>query len=281
MKLLLSLLMFTLFYSFNSFACNEEAFKNCLKYKGGIKCYQKHKCSEDLYQRDFCQNFDYKHCLKWKGGIKCLAKKSQCEEVLASERNNLEGFLPLTYNPTDENHHSRFGMMEHSCQSEGMIQLSVQRSNGNFVDKFLGVVDSFGRGVKTYKLGSYQPHKTDCSGFLMQSMKKMGLKVAGPQFDLAPNYPRYFKKCDPNNLKPGDLLLLNKPGRDPDHWIMVSSKGKWPSGDLDIMDVSSDYYGGKPYYKGKLQKRGNIQARKVYSCVRHKDMDQVSGVVSL
>ncbi|TNF29265.1 MAG: hypothetical protein EP319_07350 [Deltaproteobacteria bacterium] len=281
MKLMLSLFICSLFYSLTTYACDEAAFKNCLKFKGGIKCYQKHKCSEDLYQRDFCQNFDYKHCLKWKGGIKCLAKKSQCEEVLANDRHNLEGYLPLLYQPENEQHYSRIGMIETQCQSDGLIRMNAVRSNDNFLDRFLRTADNFGNGVRTYKLGNYQAHKTDCSGFLMLSMKKMGLKVAGPQFDLAPNYPRFFKKCDPNNLKPGDLLLLNKPGRDPDHWIMVSSKGKWPSGDIEIMDVSSDYYGGKPYYKGKLQKRGNIQARRVYSCVRHKDMDQVSGLTSL
>lgn len=147
-------------------------------------------------------------------------------------------------------------------------------ANDSFVQQFINSAHQFGQGVKTYKLGSYQTHKTDCSGFLMQAMRKMGLKASGPQFDLAPNYPRDFKRCDPNNLRPGDLLLLKKPGREPDHWIMVSSKGKWPSGDIEIMDVSSDYYAGKTYYRGKLHKRRNIQARKVFRCVRHKDIDR-------
>ncbi|MCO4794207.1 MAG: C40 family peptidase [Bacteriovoracaceae bacterium] len=278
MKLIL--FIFSILFSFHVLACDEVAFKNCIKFKGGIKCYQKHKCSQDLFQKDFCESFDYKHCLKWKGGANCVAKKKQCKEILS--RNNFEGYLPLIYNRSDNNHFSRFGEVPQTCQPNGIIRTNNVRTSENFVDRFIKEAHQFGTGVKTYKLGNYQAHKTDCSGFLMLAMKKMGLKTSGPQFDLAPNFPRHFKKCDPNNLKPGDLLLLNKPGRSPDHWVMVSSKGKWPSGDIEIMDVSSDYYAGKTYYRGKLKKRGNIQARKVFSCVRHKNMNQQSNnIVSI
>jgi hypothetical protein len=276
MKLKWLLFILSFLFSYHILACDEAAFKNCIKYKGGIKCYEKHKCSQNQFQQEFCENFDYRHCLKWKGGIKCLAKQQQCQEILSSSRNNFEGYIPLITTIPG------FGESQINCEPSGIIRVNNVRTTDTFVQRFIKAAHQFGQGVKTYKLGNYQAHKTDCSGFLMQAMRKMGLKVSGPQFDLAPNYPRHFKKCDPNNLKPGDLLLLNKSGRQPDHWIMVSSKGKWPSGDIEIMDVSSDYYAGKTYYRGKLNKRRNIQARKVFRCVRHKDMDrQQTNIVSI
>ena len=51
-------------------------------------------------------------------------------------------------------------------------------ANDSFVQQFINSAHQFGQGVKTYKLGSYQTHKTDCSGFLMQAMRKMGLKAS-------------------------------------------------------------------------------------------------------
>lgn len=254
------------------FSCDSSALKKCFNMKRGIACYKKHKCLEREFKNDFCKAFDYHYCLKRGGGIKCKQKSKMCKDLVIRNSTNVEGFLSVLH---EQDQIGRAPVGCHGIQSEQALE-----PGANFVDQFLQEADLLGQGVKTYKLGNYQSHKTDCSGYLMLAMKKMGLAVKGPQFDLAPNYPTHFKKCDPNNLKPGDLLLLNKPGRSPDHWIMVSSKGKWPSGDIEIMDVSSDYYGGKPYFKGKLQKRGNIKARKVFSCVRHKKMDQALGVAS-
>lgn len=259
------IIFFSWFLSFYASGCNEVALKNCFKHKGGATCYRKHNCSQSLFQRDFCQNFDFQSCLKWKGGNSCLTKQQACKRTLSSTRNNLEGYIPLVSKiPVT-------GEPQIKCDASDIIPINNIKTTDNFVERFIESAHNFGLGVKTYKLGNYQSHKTDCSGFLMQAMKKMGLKVLGPQFDLAPNYPNYFKKCDPNNLKPGDLLLLNRPGKDPTHWIMVSSQGKWPSENVEIMDVSSH----KTYFRGKLKERRYLQSREVYSCVRHKDIDRL------
>jgi hypothetical protein len=140
------------------------------------------------------------------------------------------------------------------------------------VAKFLTTADSFGRGVRQYRLGSYQKSVTDCSGFLGQAHRAAGHGAIAYQFD---RDPFNFTQCH-GGLKPGDVVLLAYPGRQPDHWIMMGDvvDKKFHSAKNVIMDVSSDYVGGVPYFKGELGRRRNLMARRVYACRRHKTFDR-------
>ncbi|MEN9810260.1 MAG: hypothetical protein RLZZ488_1827 [Pseudomonadota bacterium] len=142
------------------------------------------------------------------------------------------------------------------------------------VAKFLDTAEQFGRGVHTYRLGSYTRSVTDCSGFLGQAHRSAGHRVAVFQFDW--DFVN-FDGCK-GQLRAGDVLLLAYPGRQPDHWVMVADvrdpNGKFNSADNIIMDVSSDYVDGKPFYKGPLSRRRNLLARNVYACRRHRTFER-------
>lgn len=140
------------------------------------------------------------------------------------------------------------------------------------VAKFLNTADSFGRGVRQYRLGSYQKSVTDCSGFLGQAHRAAGHGAIVYQFD---RDPFNFTQCH-GGLRPGDVVLLAYPGRQPDHWIMMGDivDKKFHSAKNVIMDVSSDYVGGVPYFKGELGRRRNLMARSVYACRRHRTFDK-------
>lgn len=142
------------------------------------------------------------------------------------------------------------------------------------VAKFLDTAEQFGRGVHTYRLGSYSRSVTDCSGFLGQAHRAAGHRVAVFQFDW--DFVN-FDGCK-GQLRAGDVLLLAYPGRQPDHWVMVADvrdpNGKFNSGANIIMDVSSDYVDGKPFYKGPLSRRRNLLARNVYVCRRHRTFER-------
>lgn len=141
------------------------------------------------------------------------------------------------------------------------------------VSKFLDSAEQFGQGVQTYRLGSYKPSVTDCSGFLGQAHRAAGHRVAVYQFDYD---ILNFAGCT-GQLRAGDVLLLAYPGRQPDHWVMMADvrdpNGKFNSPDNIIMDVSSDYVDGKPFYKGPLARRKNLLARTVYACRRHRSFE--------
>ena len=140
------------------------------------------------------------------------------------------------------------------------------------VAKFLNAADAFGRGVRQYRLGSYQKSVTDCSGFLVQAHRSAGHGAIVYQFD---RDPLNFTQCH-GGLKPGDVVLLAYPGRQPDHWIMIGDvvDKKFHSSKNVIMDVSSDYVGGVPYFKGELGRRRNLVARNVYACRRHRTFER-------
>jgi len=142
------------------------------------------------------------------------------------------------------------------------------------ISRFLNSAHSFGESVRRYSLGSYQRTVTDCSGFIGQSHRAAGYGVLFYQFD----YDRLnFTSCT-GGLKAGDVVLLAYPGRQPDHWIMMADvkdpQGKFHSGSNIIMDVSSDYVDGRPYFKGELSRRRNLLARQVYACRRHRAFDR-------
>jgi|GEM_PF-657127 len=141
------------------------------------------------------------------------------------------------------------------------------------VSRFLMSAEQFGQGVKTYRLGSYQRSMTDCGGFIGQAHRASGFGVALFQFDY--DFLN-FAGCS-DGLKPGDVLLLAYPGRQADHWIMMvdvqDPKGKFNSGKNIIMDVSSDYVDGRPFFKGALSRRQNLLARQVVACRRHRSFD--------
>jgi len=142
------------------------------------------------------------------------------------------------------------------------------------IARFLASAQSFGEGVRRYSLGSYQKTVTDCSGFIGQAHRSVGYGVLVYQFD----YDMLnFTSCS-GGLKPGDVVLLAYPGRNPDHWIMMvdvkEPQGKFHSPNNVIMDVSSDYVDGRPYFKGELRRRSNLLARKVYACRRHRAFEK-------
>jgi hypothetical protein len=142
------------------------------------------------------------------------------------------------------------------------------------VAEFLESADRFGNGVQTYRLGSYIRNVTDCSGFLGQAHRAAGHRVSFYQFDWD---HLNFAGCT-GQLRAGDVLLLAYPGRQPDHWIMMADvrapNGQFNHSDNIIMDVSSDYVDGKPYFKGPLGRRKNLLARKVYACRRHRTFER-------
>jgi hypothetical protein len=142
------------------------------------------------------------------------------------------------------------------------------------VSRFLHSAHSFGESVRRYSLGSYQRTVTDCSGFIGQAHRGAGYGVLLYQFD----YDRLnFTSCT-GGLKAGDVVLLAYPGRQPDHWIVMADvkdpQGKFHSGSNIIMDVSSDYVDGRPYYRGELSRRRNLLARQVYACRRHRAFEK-------
>lgn len=142
------------------------------------------------------------------------------------------------------------------------------------VSRFLNDAHTFGEGVKRYRMGSYQRTITDCSGFIGQAHRKSGYGVLVYQFD---HDFLNFTTCT-GGLKPGDVVLLAYPGRQPDHWVMMADvkdpQGKFHSSSNVIMDVSSDYIAGRPYFRGELSLRRNLLARKVYACRRHRSFDR-------
>jgi len=291
---------FTLFFlGENLFACEVERAIACMQHAGVDQCLAKSSCTKDEYLKAFCPTFNYSDCLDNSAEQECLQKQNDCQNYLADHpdsdkpeinRSNVEGYLgfidsgkrvKMNLSGLEFSDFSPFprkmGEPPINCGGEASPPENNNASakpKTNRLNSFMGLAENFGNGVKRYVLGSYQAARTDCSGFLMQAMKRSGLRVMGSQFDLAPNYPLLFKKCDPKNLKPGDMLLLNYRGRQPDHWIMVTSSGKWPDGDIDMMDVSSDYVNGSPFYKGKLSSRRNLQNRGVFSCMRHRELDK-------
>lgn len=142
------------------------------------------------------------------------------------------------------------------------------------VANFLKSAEQFGEGVRRYQLGSYTRAVTDCSGFLGQAHRSAGYRVTFFQFDWD---PLNFAGCT-GQLRAGDVLLLGYPGRQPDHWVMMADirdpRGQFNSPENIIMDVSSDYVDGKPYYNGPLSRRKNLLARKVYACRRHRAFER-------
>ncbi|NBX18175.1 MAG: hypothetical protein EBR09_12505 [Proteobacteria bacterium] len=141
------------------------------------------------------------------------------------------------------------------------------------VANFLQAAEGFGRGVRTYQMGTYTPNVTDCSGFLGQAHRAAGHRVSFYQFDWD---HLNFAGCS-GQLRAGDVLLLAYPGRQPDHWVMMADvrapNGQFNHTDNIIMDVSSDYVDGKPFFKGELGRRKNLLARKVYACRRHRTFE--------
>jgi hypothetical protein len=267
----------------NNLKCIEAKATVCLKKEGGQACFDENHCNKSKFQKLFCERFNYSRCVNDNGEVLCQKNHDACEAFNIDNKNisdninrnnNFEGTLSILTDTKNPNHPQNIGSPVKVCDET--LRTSEQKNKDqdkkiNVTNSFIGEFEKFGKGVKAYSLGTYTKEVTDCSGFIMLAMKKLGLPVNGPQFDLNPNYPQHFKSCDPNNLKPGDVLLLNYPGRIPDHWVMVSGEGSWPSGNIDMMDVSSDYVDGKPFYHGKLNRRTNLRAREVYSCVRHKD----------
>ncbi len=266
-----------------SLKCLEAKATVCLQKIGGKDCFEENHCEKSKFQKLFCERFNYSRCIDNNGGESCQKNQDVCEVYQIENKkvsdninrnNNFEGSLSLLTDTKNPNHPQNIGSPVKVCDETLRTsdqKNQVQDKETNAKNSLLSEFEKFGKGVKTYSLGTYTKEVTDCSGFIMLAMKKLGFQVNGPQFDLNPNYPQHFKSCDPKNLKPGDVLLLNYPGRIPDHWVMVSGEGSWPSGNIDMMDVSSDYVDGKPFYHGKLNRRSNIRAREVYSCVRHKD----------
>ena len=284
----------------NIFACEVDRATACSEFGNLEQCLARSNCSKEEYFKAFCPTFNYPDCLDKTSEDKCQQKQNDCENYFADhppsdnpeiDRSNVEGYIgildsgkrmKMNLSGIDYSDFSPFlnknGGPAVNCGGTASEENSNSQSSKpkpqRRLDSFLGVAESFGNGVKRYALGTYQSVRTDCSGFLMQAMKKAGMRVMGSQFDLAPNYPFLFKRCDAKNLKPGDMLLIGYKGRQPDHWIMVTSEGKWPSGDIDMMDVSTDNIGGRPFYKGKLSNRRNLQNRGVFSCMRHRDLDR-------
>lgn len=270
----------------NDKSCRKESALLCLEKKGGATCFTENFCNKIYFQKAFCTKFKYSKCIDQDGSHACQNNYDACEDFRIAQdnvsdnlnrNNNFEGYLSILTDQNNPHHVQNIGRPVKVCDETLKASDENNRPNEQNTtteNSLLQEFEKFGKGVKTYRLGSYNKDVTDCSGFIMQAMKKLGFSVNGPQFDLNPNYPQHFKSCDPNNLKPGDVLLLNYPGRIPDHWILVSGKGSWPSGNIDMMDVSSDYVDGKPFYHGKLNRRSNLRAREVYSCVRHKDFSK-------
>lgn len=142
------------------------------------------------------------------------------------------------------------------------------------IARFLSAAQAFGEGVRRYSLGTYQRSVTDCSGYIGQAHRSAGYGVVVYQFD----YDMLnFTTCN-GGLKPGDVVLLAYPGRRPDHWVMMADvkdpQGKFHSPNNVIMDVSSDYVDGRPYFKGELSRRSNLLARQVYACRRHRAFEK-------
>lgn len=299
-KVNLLICLMLLLESVNLLACEVERATACSQFGTLEQCLAKSSCSKDEYFKAFCPTFNYPDCLDNSSEDKCQQMQNDCQNYLADnptsdkpeiDRSNVEGYLgfldsgkrfKMNLSGLEYSDFSPFprkiGEPAVNCGGQAAQVNPNSQSNKpkpqGRLNSFLGLAESFGNGVKRYALGNYQPSRTDCSGFLMQAMKKAGMRVMGSQFDLAPNYPFLFKRCDAKNLKPGDMLLIGYPGRQPDHWIMVTSEGKWPSGDIDMMDVSTDNIGGSPFYKGKLSRRRNLQNRNVFSCMRHRDLDR-------
>jgi hypothetical protein len=258
--------------------CQESKALKCLKKDGGSECFIENKCDKSKFQKEFCDGFNFSKCVSDNGGQACQKNHDACESFIIdnnntsdniNRHNNFEGYLSLLTDTRNPNHPQNIGKPIKTCDET--LRTSDQSKKPKLISSLVKEFEKFGKGVKTYSLGTYTREITDCSGFIMLAMRKLGFAVNGPQFDLNPNYPQHFKSCDPANLKPGDVLLLNYPGHNADHWIMVSGEGAWPSGNLEMMDVSSDYVDGKPFYSGKLNRRSNLRAREVYSCVRHRD----------
>jgi len=142
------------------------------------------------------------------------------------------------------------------------------------VYKFLESAEQFGTGVRTYRWGSCSRNVADCSGFLGQAHRAAGYQTFFYQFD---RDPINFSGCT-GQLRAGDVLLLGYSGGQPDHWIMMADvrapNGQFNHPDNIIMDVSSDYVDGKPFFKGPLSRRKNLLARKVFACRRHRSFER-------
>jgi cell wall-associated NlpC family hydrolase len=189
--------------------------------------------------------------------VGCAALVSACGQQTRPEESEAQGFFPWSNNEP--------------------VKILQTESGDDIPDRvfnFLQSAEQFGKGVHTYRLGSYSRSVTDCSGFIAQAHRSTGYRVALHQFDWdALN----FAGCT-GQLRAGDVLLLAYPGRQPDHWVMMadvrSPNGKFNDASNIIMDVSSDYVDGKPFYKGPLSRRRNLLARNVYACRRHRSFER-------
>ncbi|MFZ9520289.1 MAG: NlpC/P60 family protein [Silvanigrellaceae bacterium] len=187
----------------------------------------------------------------------CAAFVSACGQQNRSEDSEAQGFFPWS-----------------NDEPVKILQTESGDPIPERVLNFLQSAEMFGRGVQTYRLGSNSRSVTDCSGYIGQAHRSAGFRVALYQFDWdALN----FAGCT-GQLRAGDVLLLAYPGRQPDHWIMMadvrSPNGKFNDANNIIMDVSSDYVDGKPFYKGPLSRRRNLLARNVYACRRHRSFER-------
>lgn len=110
----------------------------------------------------------------------------------------------------------------------------------------------------------------DCSNSIRMAYARIGVRMAGSQADQDAN----FTRCT-GGVKPGDHLLLAKPGREPDHWVTlvkVNNASVGNSSSNVIVDVSSDCNGLCPVQ----HVRSNLAPgrRSVYACARLKALDQ-------